>query len=40
MVTFEGNTKGWGRPKLTLEMVVLKDLSFLNFMERDALNRF
>lgn len=29
MVTIDGNTKGRVRPKLTLEVVVQKDLGFL-----------
>lgn len=35
MVMVLGNTKGRGRPKLTLEVVVQKTLGFLNIMEYD-----
>lgn len=39
MVTVEGNTTGRGRPKMTLEALVRKDLGFLNTTEHDALDR-
>lgn len=35
MVMVLGNTKGRGRPKLTLEVVVQKTLGFLNILEYD-----
>lgn len=39
MVTVKGNTRGRGRPKLTLKSVIRKDLGFLNIMKHDALDR-
>lgn len=39
MVMVEGNIKGKRRPSSTLEVVVLKDVDFLNIMEHIALNR-
>lgn len=39
MVMVEGNINGKRRPSSTLEVVVLKDVDFLNIMEHIALNR-
>lgn len=39
MLTVGDNTKGRGRPKLTLEAVVRKDLGSLDITEHEALDR-
>lgn len=39
MVVVDGNTKSRGRPKLTLQLAVLKDLDFLDIRRHDSLDR-